>query len=79
MATPNRFKLLTAADRSTTVPRECIVVFQWQNITVLNCLQLQARQQQYNGNALLPFNGKDVYKTAPHYCVISRLPILCTA
>jgi len=70
MATPNSFKLLTATGRSTTVPRECIVAFQWQNTTVLNCLHLQAGQQQYNGNALLRFNGKDGYENAPQYCVI---------
>jgi hypothetical protein len=30
MAKLNRFKLLTATGRSTTVQRECIVAFQWQ-------------------------------------------------
>jgi hypothetical protein len=58
MATPNRFKLLTATGMSTAVSTECNVAFQWLNTAVLNCLHLQAGQQQYLGNALLRFNGK---------------------
>jgi hypothetical protein len=82
MAKHNGFKLFTAKGRSKTVPRESIVAFQWQNITVLNCLQLKAGQQHYQENALLRFNCKTqrfsiVYsysqvnnsKTGMHCCV----------